>query len=121
MRSSQEIFDIIVTHLRQQGRPAFRDGDAERCAYRNAEGLRCAVGCLIPEDAYDPIMEGHSIGTVMKAAESKGFQDFANEIMRHAELLKRMQLVHDMVHPESWEDKFKLIAEEFHLVVPGVN
>lgn len=44
--TKQEIFDRVVAHLRQQGRPA-REGSW--CRYLTADGLKCAVGALIPD------------------------------------------------------------------------
>ncbi len=54
--TNQEIFDKVAAHLIKQGGPA-RDADHE-CMYRAPNGYMCAVGCLIPDSAYDPVMEG---------------------------------------------------------------
>ena len=54
--NDQEIFDKVAAHLIKQGGPA-RDENND-CAYRAPNGRTCAVGCLIPDSAYDPDMEG---------------------------------------------------------------
>lgn len=48
----QEIFDIVVTHFRRQRRPAI--GSDGQCVYRTRSYDMCAVGCLIPDSAYEP-------------------------------------------------------------------
>ena len=50
--SNQEIFDKVVTHLRQQGRPAIDPG-TKHCQYRVEDGTKCAVGCLLDEWAWE--------------------------------------------------------------------
>ncbi|MFN9029662.1 MAG: hypothetical protein ACK54C_01980 [Betaproteobacteria bacterium] len=57
----QDVFDTVLNHLRKQG-PA--TDDRGECVYRTAEGKRCAVGVLIPDDMYDPDIEGGSCGLV---------------------------------------------------------
>lgn len=55
----QQVYDTVATHLLAQGRPAkavFKS--VVQCAYRDHHGFKCAVGCLIPDDMYDPEMEG---------------------------------------------------------------
>lgn len=57
----QEAFDTVARHLFAQGRLALRDfGGEEGCVYRGDDGCKCAVGILIPDELYDPKMEGHS-------------------------------------------------------------
>ena len=52
----RELFERVRTHLLAQGRPSLdRSGG---CVYRSPEGLRCAVGALIPDGAYHPGLEG---------------------------------------------------------------
>lgn len=54
MNTMQEELDAVVQHLYKQGRPAAEDGT---CKYRTADGLMCAVGCRIPDEAYSPLMD----------------------------------------------------------------
>lgn len=55
MLDRQKTFDTVVQHLRAQGQQAIVDGS---CCYRTADGLKCAVGALIPDEAYTPDIEG---------------------------------------------------------------
>lgn len=48
MYTKQEAFDKVVRHLVAQGRPALNRNKS--CAYLSADGLKCAAGCLIPDD-----------------------------------------------------------------------
>lgn len=32
------------------------------CMYRSPDGMQCAIGCMIPDEMYDPIFEQWSIG-----------------------------------------------------------
>jgi hypothetical protein len=64
--TKQEIFDHVLTHLRKQGKPAINETDSgeDICAYRTDDGLKCAVGCLIPDDKYNEDLEGRSATVV---------------------------------------------------------
>jgi len=55
--NEQQIFDTVAAHLFRQGRRAM---DGSGCRYRSGDGLKCAVGCFIPDEAYDPDIEGVS-------------------------------------------------------------
>lgn len=49
--SYQRAFDIMLDHLRLQGQPAATPKGG--CRYR-FEGLKCAVGAIIPDSKYRP-------------------------------------------------------------------
>jgi hypothetical protein len=118
----QEIFDTVARHLFTQGERAGigRDdddshGDDFSCRYRAPGGATCAVGRLLPDDAYDPGMEGNSVDTICSA-----YADMLPTwMLDHEELLMRLQHVHD--GRESWfSDKqmrfnLSLVAISFKL------
>lgn len=56
--TKQEIYDTVCAHLAQQKRRAFENGS---CRYRTSDGLKCAIGCLIPDDLYDPRMDDPAV------------------------------------------------------------
>lgn len=58
MTQRQEHFDTALAHLRKQGRKALAHHGG--CAYRGKAGAKCAIGALIPDDRYEPEMEGRS-------------------------------------------------------------
>lgn len=51
----QEVFNKVVRHLLTQKQKA-RVGTT--CMYKTPEGLKCAVGCLIPDELYSQDIEG---------------------------------------------------------------
>jgi hypothetical protein len=65
--SLQQAYEKIRDHLIAQGRPAIAKSPASvnsACFYRHQEGdtvLKCAVGCLIDDDAYDRDIEDNSV------------------------------------------------------------
>lgn len=54
MFDKQKLFETAVNHMRKQGEVAISDGV---CSYRTPEGLKCAVGAFIPDEAYTPEIE----------------------------------------------------------------
>jgi hypothetical protein len=87
--SAQEVFDIVVNHLFTQGRPA--DDDVRGCMYRAPDGLRCAVGVLIPDDLYDTEFETNSSDKVIHDLFKSGLADWRE----HEKLLLALQDAHD--------------------------
>lgn len=57
MLDRQTAFDTMVAHLRRQGERAF---NGQSCLYRTNDGLKCAVGALIPDEEYRESFEGVS-------------------------------------------------------------
>lgn len=50
--TTEEVFEYIRNHLLTQNRiSADIDG---ACVYKNEQGLKCAAGCLIPDEKYHP-------------------------------------------------------------------
>jgi hypothetical protein len=87
--SAQEVFDIVVNHLFTQGRPAY-DG-VQGCMYRTHDGLRCAVGVLIPDDLYDKAFENNQSNFVIQ----KLFDANLANWREHEDILIRLQIIHD--------------------------
>lgn len=61
--TAQQVFTQVATHLLTQKERSFviDDRGEELCAYRGDNGLKCAAGCLISNDEYNPIMDGLKI------------------------------------------------------------
>jgi len=94
--TAQTIFDTVVDHLFTQGRPAVAGNGF--CAYRGANGAKCAVGILIPDDLYDPKMDnmdnaddGNGYGVSM-LLNTFGLLNF---LRPHTKLLWGLQDTHD--------------------------
>lgn len=106
MPSKQETFDIVVSHLRKQGRRSI--GVNGKCAYRSADGCQCAVGCLIPDDKYEAWMEGFSVY-------EHRIRDLIESLGHDASLCDSLQTIHDGYGVDLWESRFKAIAKDHDL------
>jgi len=76
------------------------------CLYRGPRGLKCAAGCLIGDDEYEPEFEGKGWFTLV------GEGKIPKE---HSKLIRLLQEVHDSMFPEDWGEGLKLVAEKFNL------
>jgi hypothetical protein len=118
----QEIFDTVIAHLLQQG----KQSKSDVCLYRSDDGLKCAIGALIPDSEYDPDMECSIVHpfyyshptTIQSWAQS----NYPNDL----KLLNRLQRLHDKGPSHSfnnphdaWEEyiltQSQIIAKEFNL------
>ena len=115
--SAQEVFDLVVEHLFTQGRPAY-DGN-RGCMYRTHDGLRCAVGVLIPDDLYDPAFEMSKADSVIQELFDSDLADWRE----HTNLLNDLQLAHDNCYREPSDafnttdlrERLLAVAERFSL------
>lgn len=105
MYTDQQAFDIMVSHLRAQ---QCRSADEIRtCLYRGPNGLKCAVGVLIPDDQYSPAFEGWRVSEILDKVPALHGSNF--------KLLRDMQIVHDVWHVEKWEECFAKVARMHNL------
>lgn len=112
--TDQEIFDKVVTHLRQQKVRATQWPGSITCYYRTSQGLKCAVGCLIPDELYNPSFEGCSVG---KAWSQRGLDVVLRNIGiddSQVEFLRDLQSIHD-TDIANWEDDLEELAVNYHL------
>lgn len=118
MSKNQEIFDKVSQHLIKQNRQCAlfdESGAMYECLYRDANGLACAIGCLIPEDKYHPNMEGNGgIGGNI-------FVDLVIEELYGSDVdfpfLRSLQYIHDSFNPSDWKEKFTQYALDHGLTV----
>ncbi len=62
--TDQEAFDFVLYTLLRQGQRSVATGTSV-CQYRNPIGLKCAVGHMIPDDQYNPELEGRTTSSEM--------------------------------------------------------
>lgn len=114
---NQEIFNRVVRHLRAQGKAAIKKGT---CCYRVEEDgvvLKCAVGCLIEDSKYTPAIEGQTASAlVFSKVYSQILPTF--EERSGVKFVEQLQLIHDFYSVESWEVKWKELAQEWGLEMP---
>ena len=91
MTQMQKAYETIRAHLIEQGKPAMSISGG--CVYRNSGGLKCAVGCLISDDAYHEGLEDCTphMDNVIEALEKSGWPFTYGEL----QCLKEMQEKHD--------------------------
>jgi len=108
----QEIFDTVARHLLTQKQRAVtttQKGDV--CAYRGADGTKCALGCLIPDSLYSPDMEGDSAYYVLKT-----YPAIAAHIgLGNMLLVMHLQPIHDAGDPRRWKQEMLICSTMFNL------
>lgn len=111
--NKQKVFNQVVIHLITQNERAF--GPRGNCVYRGKDGLRCAIGCLIPDDKYNEDMEGTPL------SKKQSVQDAISLKMSslHLQLLVSLQFIHDHTTPHHWETELKAIAKQNKLSFPS--
>lgn len=92
------------------------------CQYHTPAGLKCAIGCLIPDDKYNLRMEGRGI---VKNEQTLDDIDLAIRAAtgiddNNAGLASALQWIHDNEPIEIWESKLDRIAEDYRLEVKNV-
>jgi hypothetical protein len=119
MPSQQQTFDTVVNHLRKQRTKAeSHDPTGKRmtCMYRTPEGLRCAAGCLIPDDRYSPSLEFTVVGgTDDPDDRSNAVTRLLDDLGYDVNLVSDLQSIHDDKKVEQWEDEFIRVAEAYCL------
>lgn len=111
--TNQEAFDTMVRHLRKQGRKSEND-QKDYCLYRGPEGLKCAVGVLIPDSEYQKKWDEAGI-----RVNELGHCQSLNGL--DLTMLEKMQFAHDCASVDSWEICFERIAARYHLSMPPLE
>lgn len=97
--TAQEVFDFIAVHLLTQRDKSV--SDEWLCSYRGAGGLKCAAGCLFPDEDYRPEYEGKDWKMLVVRGDVPAF---------HADLISSLQDIHDKKEPAFWVDELTLFA-----------
>jgi len=92
----QEMFAIIRKHLLTQNVQAV---GAIGCSYRGHNGTKCAIGILIPDDKYDPNMEGAQIHSSPRVRALFMESDLS--------FLYDIQNIHDGYMPNEWPERLE--------------
>lgn len=132
-KSRQKTFDKVVKHLLKQGKQSLMSGGFI-CANRGANNTSCAVGCLLPDEAYlaagGPeggitdyrvqdilVQEGYAwLGTPAAATRAAaGRTAGAHAVMQGpteaAATLYYLQIIHDFVSPSDWRRTLQAYAK----------
>lgn len=126
MKTAQEIFDAVIRHLRKQGRRANDYSPIYSryvCRYRGDNGTKCAVGCLIDDEHYNPACEGVSVGggnAPARVALHEALRASGVDAVEHASLLSSLQNFHDVgwSGSEITDNQVSVLASYHGLVGP---
>lgn len=134
--NKQETFDYVVSFLVAQGKQAVAVVKSNVtgqmvCAYRAPDGCKCAAGCLIPDDKYNPKWEG--VAVVNSSVDVNDVSTYL-QAEHDLHLVSKLQQAHDWAtgsemlnwpDQESWMHHFleraRYIAEEFNLSTEVVD
>lgn len=63
MLNNQEIFNLVIEGIFKQGGPSYTicGNGYRKCKYRGEDGRKCVVGIILPDEIYEPSMEGRYI------------------------------------------------------------
>lgn len=114
----QESFTFLCRHLIAAPHPSMRylEGSlAPLCQYRGKDGVKCAVGWLIPDDLYDSGMEAKVVTRLIKL-----YPDLLPYLRPwNLELLELLQNYHDDAaitwdsEERSWGEEARLFLTDF--------
>jgi len=110
----QAVYEKAGLHLLKQGR---KSKTGSLCRYRNAEGLACAIGALIPNERYNDSMEDIGVTYLLSHADTFGRDDgvaclrsaledgFGELTDGDVHFLFLLQTIHDRCGPADWKAK----------------
>ncbi len=105
MKTRQQIFDIVATHLITQNAKSTAAG-GKACLYRSPDGLMCAAGALIPEDI-----------ELDEEGNGAAFDDLSSDIREACGVydedigfVGQLQFLHDVRPPTVWRDSLRNFA-----------
>lgn len=113
--TKQEIYDTVCAHLAKQ---KVKSRNIEGCLYRGPNNTSCAVGCLITDAEYDPLMDSVVEGGTGVYMLFSKFPSVAERLGKdNLEFLSKLQATHDYSNsPTILKMELRYAATEF-----GVN
>lgn len=112
----QSVFNTVAKHLlTQNARAADEDG---KCFYRAPNGMKCAMGALIPDELYKPTMENKEASYVCNNYPEIA-QHLGVETMEDRAFLNNLQRLHDYKDPSLWRIALANFAARHSLEMPA--
>jgi len=112
--TKQEIFDFVANHLLTQNEKCTTIFG--HCKYRvekDNKVLKCAAGCLIPDEDYNVNFEGANWEKYPSHISNLPFvKDSEND-----KLIRTLQIIHDSYGVFQWEDSLIELARKENLQV----
>ena len=116
--TAQEIFDKSAVGLLTQKAKSYLvnpDGhESMVCAYRGANGKKCAAGFCIEDSLYEKSMERNTITGVIQ-------QFGLKELAVHEVLLSTLQSIHDGVSIAAWKAELLHLAKTRELSTEKID
>ena len=112
MSLKQELFDRISKHLLKQNERSTGHIGGD-CRYRGDNGLKCAVGAIIPDKKYSEKIEG-AVVSHPSVANCLPIRYQGGNLIK---FLLKLQTLHDKTAVHLWKDGLKEIAKDEGLVV----
>lgn len=116
----QSIIDQMATHLSDQKAPSVSSGNHYQCLYRSPEGLKCAIGALLSDEACEGI-GSLPVMTILNSQQLPAKKEL--EAMRgtvdegdFAEFLYRCQSYHDAPNAQfgtTYQDRISMGEAEY--------
>lgn len=113
MITKQETFDKVAKHLLTQGTKCLCKGEP-RYYYRKK---MCAIGCLIPEKTYSPLMEGLVANSIAEAIKLDGD---LGEVLIEARIANNLTLKEEIDAYERWSIRMAYDAKIRDLPKPRI-
>lgn len=102
----KQIYDTVRSHLLLQMKQSI--DAAGIYMYRGDNGMKCAIGCLIPDQIYVADMEG-DIDQMLTLWPDHPFHD------GDVAFMEDLQYIHDTIDPEFWELHLDGLKEKWSL------
>ena len=116
--TAQEIFDKAAVGLLTQKAKSYLvnpDGhESMVCAYRGANGKKCAAGFCIEDSLYEKSMERNTVSGVIRRFNLK-------ELAVHEVLLVTLQSIHDGVSIAAWKAELLHLAKTRELSTEKID
>lgn len=103
----QVVLNKVIRHLLSQNKQAT---GIHGCVYRSSDGLKCAIGCLIPDEIYSSDLECRTADHCDIIAALELSMECAlngNDIS----FLRQLQKIHDGHNPEAWANVLQHFAQ----------
>lgn len=113
---AQEVFDTMIATMRANGK-RIKD---EPCVYR-ADGMKSAIGSLIPDAEWTSALEGQLIFDLIQRSVSPLSKETIDLLIKHLSLCITMRSTENLVEPRFWEEQFAKYAHEHRLLYVPID
>jgi hypothetical protein len=110
-KSKQQLLNYIFKSLYDQGKQSKNEtGD---CLYRGSNGIKCAIGCILPDKLYNIKMENLDVDGLIENS-IYGTFNIPWYIKRNKKFLSYVQTIHDNYQKQYQKLSFKnYLKKEF--------